>query len=238
MGHSMFDSRTKARSLAFLFSASALAGVIAVVLPSDTPVTEAMVLALAGLSVLIASTLLRFGDQISDSLCHVTLASFTIVLSLLVHFTHQETLFALIYVWPALFAFYFFQWRAAIAHLAFIGASYAFVLSAEDDAAGITVRLVLVLAWRPACWHPAQRAPGAGAAQQRAAHPSDRRERARRLPLDRCRGSRAGAQRSRRATAGTFARGHDRPAVPAARRAIRCARQVRGTSPGVAGGGT
>ena len=145
MGHSMFDSRTKARSLAFLFSASALAGVIAVVLPSDTPVTEATVLALAGLSVLIASTLLRFGDQISDSLWHVTLASFTIVLSLLVHFTHQETLFALIYMWPALFAFYFFQWRAAIAHLAFIGASYAIVLSAEDDAVGITVRLVLVL---------------------------------------------------------------------------------------------
>jgi hypothetical protein len=62
-----------------------------------------------------------------------------------VHFTHQETLFALIYMWPALFAFYFFEWRAAIAHLAFIGASYGFVLSAEDDAVGTAVRLVLVL---------------------------------------------------------------------------------------------
>ena len=145
MGHSMFDSRTKARSLAFLFSASALAGVLAVILPADTPVADATVLALAGLSVLIAIALLRFGARLSDPLWHVTLATFTIVLSLLVHFTHQETLFALIYMWPALFAFYFLQWRAAIAHLAFIGASYAFVLSAEDDAVGITVRLVLVL---------------------------------------------------------------------------------------------
>lgn len=145
MGHTMFDSRTKARSLAFLFAASALAGVLAVILPATTPVAHETVLALAGLSVLIAIALLRFGDRLSNPLWHVTLATFTIVLSLFVHFTHQETFFALIYMWPALFAFYFLPWRAAIAHLAFIGASYGFVLSVEDDAVGIAVRLVLVL---------------------------------------------------------------------------------------------
>ena len=145
MGHSMFDSRTKARSLACLFTASAFAGVLAVILPADTPVNDGTVLGLAGLSVLISIALLRFGDQIPDTIWHVTLATFTIVLSLAVHFTHQETLFALIYMWPALFAFYFFEWRVAIAHLALIGGSYAFVLSAEDDAVGIAVRLVLVL---------------------------------------------------------------------------------------------
>jgi len=232
----MFDSRTKARSLACLFTASAFAGVLAVILPADTPVNDGTVLGLAGLSVLISIALLRFGDQIPDTIWHVTLATFTIVLSLAVHFTHQETLFALIYMWPALFAFYFFEWRVAIAHLALIGGSYAFVLSAEDDAVGIAVRLVLVLGTPLAVGVMISRLlDGLHAGIERSAHQeqalrnseqhtADRRER--RVHLDQRRGSRAGPQCGCRAAAGPLTRGRDRPAHRATRYPARLARRI------------
>jgi PAS domain-containing protein len=141
----MFDSRTKARSLAFLFAAGALAGVLAVILPVETPVADRTVLALAAITLAISLALLHDGSRISDPLWHVALAMATVVLSLMVHFTHLTTLYALLYMWPALYAFFFFSSPAALAHLAFIGAAYATVLSFEDEVMGATVRLLLVL---------------------------------------------------------------------------------------------
>jgi diguanylate cyclase (GGDEF)-like protein len=41
---------------------------------------------------------------------------------------------ALYYVWVALFAFHFFPTRAAVAHVGFVGACYAVVLTLQDDA--------------------------------------------------------------------------------------------------------
>jgi len=70
-----FPAGRRPRSLAFLFTASALAGILAVILPADMPVTDATVLALAGLSVLLAIGLLRFGARISDTPWHVALAT-------------------------------------------------------------------------------------------------------------------------------------------------------------------
>ena len=63
---------------------------------------------------------------------------------MLVHYTEHETLYPLIYMWPALYAFYFCTTPAALAHLAFVGASYGTVL-AIDDTMNATIRLVLVI---------------------------------------------------------------------------------------------
>ena len=41
-------------------------------------------------------------------------------------------LYPLLYTWAALYAFYFFSMREALAHLAFIGVSYAVVLAIQD----------------------------------------------------------------------------------------------------------
>lgn len=141
----MFDSRTKARSLAFLFVAGALAGLLAIALPVETPVAERTILAVAALAVALGFALLRYGVRISDPLWHLALVAATIVLSFMVHFTHQTTLYALLYMWPALYAFFFFSTLAALAHLAFIGGAYAGVLSLQEEAMGSTVRLLLVV---------------------------------------------------------------------------------------------
>lgn len=142
--HAMFDTRTKARSLAFLYGAGALICVLTVLLPHVGSLEERPVLIVAGLSLATALVFLRFADQVSESLVHLALAAVTVMLTLVIHYTHDTTLYALIYTWPALYAFYFFSSPAALGHLAFIGAAYATVLQV-DHTMDATIRFVLVL---------------------------------------------------------------------------------------------
>jgi PAS domain S-box-containing protein len=140
----MFDVRTKARSLAFLYGAGSLICVLAVLLPHVASLQERSLLALAAGALATAFAFLRFADRVSSRVVHLALAAVTVMLSLVIHYAHNTTLYALIYTWPALYAFYFFSTPVALAHLAFIGASYATVL-AVDDTMDATIRLVLVL---------------------------------------------------------------------------------------------
>ncbi len=142
--HAMFDTRTKARSLAFLYGAGALICVLTVLLPHVASLEQRPVLIVAALSLAMALVFLRFAGQVSDGLVHLALGAVTVMLTLVIHYTHNTTLYALIYTWPALYAFYFFSSPAALGHLAFIGAAYATVLHI-GDAMDTTIRLVLVL---------------------------------------------------------------------------------------------
>ncbi len=143
-GPSTFDSRTKARSLAFLFAAAGLVGILTVAFPHQDSLSVGPVLTVAAVSLALALACLRIGERISEPLLHGGLALVTLSLSLLVHYTEQATLYPLIYMWPALYAFYVFSTPNALAHLAFIGAAYGTVL-AIDDTMDATIRLVLVL---------------------------------------------------------------------------------------------
>ncbi len=143
-GPSTFDSRTKARSLAFLFAAGGLVGVLTVGLPREYDIAAAWVIAVSGVSLALALACLRAGERIGERLLHAGLAAVTAILSLLVLFTDQTTLYPLVYMWPALYAFYVFSTPAALAHLALIGAAYGTVL-AIDDTMDATIRLLLVL---------------------------------------------------------------------------------------------
>jgi PAS domain S-box-containing protein len=143
-GPSMFDSRTKARSLAFLFGAGTVVSVLAIALPAGQTTTSHVVLATAASSLLLALVFLRWASQITERFLHGALALVTIILSLVIHYTHETGLYPLIYMWPALYAFFFFSTTKALAHLVFIGVAYAVVLYV-DDTMDTTVRLVLVL---------------------------------------------------------------------------------------------
>jgi len=140
----MFDSRTKARSLAFLFAAGALVGVLTVGLPHSDAIPDRKVLAVSAVSLVLALVFLRYAARIRDPLLHAALGAVTIILSLVIHYTEHTTLYPLIYMWPALYAFYFFSTPIALAHLAWIGAAYATALSV-DKQMDATLRLVLVL---------------------------------------------------------------------------------------------
>ena len=140
----MFDSRTKARSLAFLFAAGALVGVLTSALPRDETTTTSAVLVTAAFSLVLALVFLRWASRIGDRLLHAALALVTIILSLVIHATQPTGLYPLIYMWPALYAFFFFSTSKALAHLGFIGVAYATVLNI-DHTPDTTIRLVLVL---------------------------------------------------------------------------------------------
>ena len=143
-GPSMFDSRTKARSLAFLFAAGALVSVMTIAVPEGQARTTWVVLATGAVSLVLALVLLRWAAQINERFLHAALALVTLILSLVIHYTQQTGLYPLIYMWPALYAFFFFSTWKAVAHLAFIGVSYATVLYV-DDTMDTTIRLVLVV---------------------------------------------------------------------------------------------
>ena len=143
-GPSTFDSRAKARSLAFLFAAGALVGILTVGFPHEDSVAGANVLVTAAASLALALACLRLGERVSEPLLHVGLAAVTAILSLVVHYTDQTTLYPLIYTWPALYAFYFFSTPGALAHLALIGTAYGTVLAIEQPM-DATIRLLLVL---------------------------------------------------------------------------------------------
>jgi PAS domain S-box-containing protein len=140
----MFDSRTKARSLAFLFVAGALVSVLTIVLPQGETIAASPLLATAAGCLVLALVCLRFASRIDDRLVHAALALVTVALTLVVHITNHAGLYPLIYMWPALFAFFFFSTTIAVAHLAFIGVAYGTVL-AIDGTMDRTIRLVLVL---------------------------------------------------------------------------------------------
>jgi PAS domain S-box-containing protein len=140
----MFDSRTKARSLAFLFAAGALVCALTVALPHDDAIPDRKVLVVAAVSLVLALVFSRYAARIHDRLLHAALGTVTIILSLVIHYTEHTTLYPLIYMWPALYAFYFFSTPIALVHLACIGVAYATVLHL-DDTMDATLRLVLVL---------------------------------------------------------------------------------------------
>jgi PAS domain S-box-containing protein len=142
-GPSMFDSRTKARSLAFLFEACALVSLLTIIFPEGDATTP-VVFSTAVFSLVLAIVFLRWSDRITEPYQHAALATVTVILSFVIHFTQQTGLYPLIYMWPALYAFFFFSTWKALAHLAFIGLAYATVL-VIDDVTDITIRLVLVV---------------------------------------------------------------------------------------------
>jgi PAS domain S-box-containing protein len=140
----MFDSRTKARSLAFLFAAGAILSLLALVVPQGEAVASPPLLATAAVSLVLALVILRQASRIGDPLLHAALALVTVIVSVVIHLNDQAGLYPVVYMWPALFAFVFFSTPKAVAHLGFIGVAYATVLAVEDTM-DTTIRLMLVL---------------------------------------------------------------------------------------------
>ena len=60
------------------------------------------------------------------------LASGTVIISLANYYAGPRTLYPILYMWTALYAFYFFPLREAAAQMVFLGVSYAIVLAVQD----------------------------------------------------------------------------------------------------------
>jgi PAS domain S-box-containing protein len=140
----LFDRRVKARSLAYMFTAGAAVGLLTLALPHAASVQEVKLVVLAGIALAIAAVFYTQADRIAEWHLHAALAAGTVILTFANHYTGATTLYPIIYSWVALFAFYFFELRAALAQVAFIGLSYG-VLLAIDSPPSSEIRWLLAV---------------------------------------------------------------------------------------------
>jgi PAS domain S-box-containing protein len=128
----LFDVGVKARSLAYLFVAGAVLGLLTLLLPHAEAVQDAQLYVLAGIALAVAALIYAGAERVSEWQLHLVLAAGTTILSFANYYTGTSTLYPLLYTWTALYAFYFFALGRALAHVAYIGAAYAVVLAIQD----------------------------------------------------------------------------------------------------------
>ena len=128
----LFDVGVKARSLAYLFVAGASLGLLTLVLPHDEGVQDLQLYILAAIAIAVAALVYVQAERISEWQLHLVLAAGSTILSFANYYTGTSTLYPLLYTWAALYAFYFFDLRQALAHLVYISFAYAMVLAIQD----------------------------------------------------------------------------------------------------------
>jgi PAS domain S-box-containing protein len=128
----LFSLGVKARSLAYLFVAGALLGLLTLLLPHDEGVRDLQLYVLAVIAIAVAALVYVQAERVSEWQLHLILAAGTTILSFANYYTGTSTLYPLLYTWTALYAFYFFGLRVALAHMVYIGFAYAFVLAVQD----------------------------------------------------------------------------------------------------------
>src|SRR3954454_13231552 len=140
----LFDRRVKARSLAYMFTAGAALGLATLAFPHDEGVKDTQLIALAVIAFAIASVFYTQADRVAEWQLHVALAAGTLILTFANHYTGPTALYPIVYSWVALFAFYFFDLRVALAHVSFIGLAYG-VLLVDDAPPSAVVRWLLAV---------------------------------------------------------------------------------------------
>jgi PAS domain S-box-containing protein len=128
----LFDLRIKARALAYLFAAGAALATLTLILPHDQQFREPQISVVVGVAVVVAVALFRYADSFEDWQIQVALAIGTTLISFANYFAGSSTLYALLYTWAGIYAFYFFSQPMAIVQTAYIGVSYGVVLAANE----------------------------------------------------------------------------------------------------------
>src|SRR3954452_20992945 len=140
----LFDRRVKARSLAYVFTAGAVLGLATLAFPHDEAVKDTQLIGLAVIAFVIACIVYTQADRVGEWQLHVALAAGTLILTFANHYTGPTALYPIVYSWVALFAFYFFDLRVALAHVSFIGLAYG-VLLVDDAPPSAVVRWLLAV---------------------------------------------------------------------------------------------
>jgi PAS domain S-box-containing protein len=139
----LFDLRIKARALAFLFEAGASLAVLTLILPHDASFDDVALWIIIGCAVLAGPLLYWRAPRCREWEVQAALVVGVTLISLANYYA-TPTLYAPLYTWVALYAFYFFGTRLALAQLAYIGAAYAVVLI-ETDPPSPLIRWLLVV---------------------------------------------------------------------------------------------
>ena len=128
----LFDVRVKARSIAYLFGVGATLGLLTLVFPHPDEVRDVALIVLACVAYVIAAVIWPLADRLTDLHIHAALVSGTVIISLANYYAGPATLYPVLYMWTALYAFYFFPMRAALLHAALVAVAYAVVLAVQQ----------------------------------------------------------------------------------------------------------
>ena len=110
----------KARSLAYLYAAGAVLGLLTLVLPHDEQVRDLPLWILGGTAIVVGAVVWARAARISEWQLHALVALGSVILTLANYWVGETGLYPIIYSWIALYAFYFFGLRVALAHVATI----------------------------------------------------------------------------------------------------------------------
>jgi PAS domain S-box-containing protein len=140
----LFEVRVKARSLAYLFTTGATLGLVTLAFPHAAEVRDVPLIALAVVAYAISAVVYVSADRVRDREIHVVLLAGTLIISLANYYAGPSTLYPLLYTWTALYAFYFFPLREALAQMALLAVSYAVVLAIQGPDS-VVVRWLLAV---------------------------------------------------------------------------------------------
>lgn len=123
-----------ARALEYLFIAGGAIALLTLAVPNNDDASVAQVLAMAGLAFAIAALLHTVGDRLPLWGYHACLATGTVLIEWAIFASDNPTsLFAMFFLWIAIYAFYFFPTLEASLQVAFITLTYAGGLAIIDD---------------------------------------------------------------------------------------------------------
>ena len=120
---------TMARTGAYFAAAGALAGAVSVLVPDTAVEHDGLLAATSGGAAVLALVLVAVYDRLPGWGFHCAAVAGTALATAAVYAWGTESAYApLPYLWVALFAFYFFQLRPALAHMVLIAAGYGLAL--------------------------------------------------------------------------------------------------------------
>jgi diguanylate cyclase (GGDEF)-like protein len=132
------DAKIMGRALGLLFVAGATIGAISMLLPHSADADEAGLWSNIALAYVGGAVLLAFGQRFPTWLFHVTLVAGTLLIARAVYLSGEEVSFYNVwFVWIGLVAFYFFDRRAAAAHVAFASIVFAGTLVDEPGSSPV-----------------------------------------------------------------------------------------------------
>jgi len=140
----LFEVRVKARSIAYLYAVGASLGLLTLAFPHTDQVRDVPLIVLACIAYMIAAAIWLLADRLSAWHIHVALAAGTVIISLANYYAGPATLYPVLYMWTALYAFYFFPTREALAQAALVAVSYAVVLAIQETDMAVVSWLLAV----------------------------------------------------------------------------------------------
>ena len=140
----LFDLRVKARSLAFLFIAGALLGLLTLVFPHDERVHDPELVLVATVAIGVGTVVWIGAGRMREWQLHVSLAIGTLLITLANYWAEGTALYPVLYTWAVLSAFYLFALPAALAHLALVGVAYAVLLGIQEPPSPVVHWLLAV----------------------------------------------------------------------------------------------